>query len=434
MVSETDELRKRLERMGVRLGLQGLRPRPAEEPPPEPARPPAPPRDAIEDWVSGRMVQTEAGECFLSEARYPHAHLHGDTTLGALLAHAPALLEDLAGNGRPWPADFTRFVFLDTETTGGTGTYAFMVGLGTYEDGDFVVRQYFMRDLPDERAVLALVRGVLEPRQGLVTFNGRAFDWPLLEARFAMNRQVAPAISDCHLDLLLPARRLWRLRLTSCALSSLEEHVLGLARSEDDVPGWAIPGLYRDYLTWGRAEPLRKVFYHNAHDILSLATLAERLCRSVQEPVATLQHGEDLFSLGRHYEAQGDVERAVQLYGQCLRCPLPPAARHEVMHRLAQIHRRAGEQEEAVSLWHALAERADCHACIELAKHYEHRVGDLAQARRLTLQALSHLQKLRYPDRRAQREVEHRLERLSRKLERRSCQRISDTDCTDCTE
>ncbi len=420
LLSETEDLRKRLERLGVRLGVQGLRPQPAG--PSLPQELPAPPRDAIEDWVSGRIVETEAGPCFLSEIHYPAQHRHGELALGALLEYTPAALASLAGEIGELQADFRQFAFLDTETTGlagGTGTYAFLVGLGTFEEGEFVVRQYFMRDIPEERAMLGLVCEVLAGQSGLVTFNGRAFDWPLLETRFAMNRQPLPHVARSHLDLLLPARRLWRLRLPSCALSALEAHILNVSRSEDDVPGWAIPGLYRDYLTWGRAEPLRRVFYHNAHDILSLATLAALLCQSMREPLQALKHGEDLFSLGRHFEALGESQVAVQLYQQCLRCNLAPKTRGAAMHRLSHIHRRAGQPQEAVILWHALAEKGDLVACVELAKYYEHRARDLAQAHSMATRALSLLRQLRYPDRRQVAEVEHRLRRLEAKAARR---------------
>ena len=404
----------------MRLGAQGLRPRPAEPCPGRPGR--AAEREPIQDWVSGRVVETELGPCFLSEIRYPLEHLHGPLPLGALLADSPLALGALgAAAGQELPG-FDRLAFLDTETTGlagGTGTYAFLVGIGAYHDGEFVVRQYFMRDIPEERAMLGLVRAALAPCRGLVTFNGRAFDWPLLEARFAMNREPPPPAGAWHLDLLLPARRLWRLRLQSCALSSLEAHVLGVSRSEEDVPGWAIPGLYRDYLAYGRAEPLRRVFYHNAHDILSLATLAAILCSSARQPLQTLQHGEDLFSLARQLEARGDLEGAVLLYEQSLRCQLPLRVRRAAMHALSRLHRRAGQCQEAVSLWQALAERGDLAACVELAKHYEHRTGELEEARQMTLQALGLLRRLCYPDRRKLAELEHRLRRLERKLARR---------------
>lgn len=428
----TEDLRKRLERLGVGLGLSGLRPRPAQEPAP------APRREAIEDWVSGRVVETDAGPCFVSEIRYPLAHVHGGLALGALLEHTPRGLGALAGEPCDDEVPFASFAFLDTETTGlagGTGTYAFLVGLGTFEDGEFVLRQCFMRDIPEERAMLEVVRGVLERSRGLVTFNGRAFDWPLLETRFAMNRRPAPPVVPPHLDLLLPARRLWRLRLRSCALSSLEANVLGVVRSEADVPGWAIPGLYRDFITYGHAEPLRRVFYHNAHDILSLATLAAHLCAVAREPLAALRHGEDLFSLARGCEAEGELERAGELYRQCLRCQLSPAARREATRRLALLGKRTGQAAEALELWHALAEQGDVEACIELAKHYEHRAADLEQARRHAVRALRLLQHMRYPDRRQLAAIEHRLARLEAKMARAlstdRCQRISGTDSAD---
>ncbi|MDI7274412.1 MAG: ribonuclease H-like domain-containing protein [Anaerolineae bacterium] len=420
MSATTDDLRKRLERLGVRLGATGLQPRQGQEP--ETPRP-APPRHAIEDWVSGVVVEGEAGPCFLCENRYALEHLHGQVPVGAVLQHRPAALQPLLEDAGDLEVDFRRLVFLDTETTGlagGTGTYAFLVGLGTFEGDEFVIRQYFMRDIPEEPAMLALVRQAVSECQGLVTFNGRAFDWPLLETRFAMNRQPAPQLGACHLDLLLPARRLWRCRLRSCALSSLEEHVLSVQRSGDDVPGWAIPGLYRDFLMWGRAEPMRQVFYHNAHDVLSLATLAASLCTMLSEPLQAMSHGEDLYSLGQRLEDRGDEDAARQLYGQCLRCQLPLHVRHAVMHRLSRLHRRAGQHAQALALWQALADEGDVEACIALAKHYEHRARDLARARGWAAQALSLLSRQPRTGRRGVAEVERRLRRLEEKAIRRS--------------
>jgi uncharacterized protein len=432
-LNDSEELRQRLERLGVRLGFgnRPATPGPAAGTVPEPPRPlPAPPRDRIEDWVSGHEVETAAGACFLSETRYPLLHVHGEMPLGALLEQDPAALAVLAGN-MDAPDGFSRLAFLDTETTGlagGTGTYAFLVGLGVYEGDDFVVRQYFMRDIPEERALLGLVASLLADRTGLVTFNGRTFDWPLLETRFAMHRMPPPAVDGYHLDLLPLARRLWRQRLTSCALSSLEQNVLNVGRSEADVPGWAIPGLYLDFLTWGRAEPLRGVFYHNAHDIISLATLATLMCRAVRSPLEALQHGEDLFSLGKRYETLGDVATAVQLYEHSLRSQMPKNVRHTVLHHLGQIHKRAGRPAEAVTLWCSLAEHGDCEACIELAKHYEHREGDLAQARAMSEKALHLLRQHAHPDRTRMQEVEHRLQRLADKERRKqACHQAGDS-------
>ena len=169
--------------------------------------------------------------------------------------------------------DFAGAAFIDTETTGlgnGAGVYAFMVGVGTFETLDgtdmpgeqvsggpddavvpshFVVRQFFMRHPGEEGAVLAAVADLLRDKRLAVTFNGRGFDLPLLRGRYLQNRRLLAeramvallAESAPHLDLLMPARRLWRRRLQSCRLINLEQMILGMRRTEDDVPGALIP-------------------------------------------------------------------------------------------------------------------------------------------------------------------------------------------------
>ncbi|MCX7625649.1 MAG: ribonuclease H-like domain-containing protein, partial [Candidatus Sumerlaeaceae bacterium] len=150
----------------------------------------------------------------------------------------------------------TRMAFLDTETTGlggVTGTYAFLVGIGffrlewpegaaTPQRAHFVCEQYFMEDYPHEAAMLELVAARLREFDMLVTFNGAGYDLPLLQARATLNRKRLP-LNLPHLDLLWPARRLWRRRLGSCSLASLERHVLGVRRT-NDVPGAEIPYIY----------------------------------------------------------------------------------------------------------------------------------------------------------------------------------------------
>ena len=47
----------------------------------------------------------------------------------------------------------TQWAFLDTETTGlagGTGTCAFLIGVGSIEPAGFRLRQFFMRDYGEE--------------------------------------------------------------------------------------------------------------------------------------------------------------------------------------------------------------------------------------------------------------------------------------------
>ena len=202
------------------------------------------------------------------------------------------LLPPVAARGKKTSSSFThaeladagQWLFLDTETTGlagGTGTYAFLVGVAWWEAGGLQVEQYFMRDHGEEHAVLTALNERLAERHVLVTFNGKSFDWPLLETRFTMTRAIRPRAPAAHLDLLHPARQLWRLRLGSVRLSELERHVLGAERlgwsRRNDLDSALIPQIYFDYLRGGSAEPLAGVFQHNQMDLRGLAALTGRI-------------------------------------------------------------------------------------------------------------------------------------------------------------
>ena len=81
----------------------------------------------------------------------------------------------------------------------------------------------------------------------VVTYNGAAFDIPLLEARFTLARLDTPFTGITHLDLLFSARRLWRNGHGSCRLIALEREMISFMRGPD-VPGSMIPRVYFDYL------------------------------------------------------------------------------------------------------------------------------------------------------------------------------------------
>ena len=125
-------------------------------------------------------------------------------------------------------------MLLDTETTGlagGTGTLVFLVGLGCFADGQFRVEQFFLRDPGEERAMLHRARRGARRFDAVVTFNGKCFDWPLIETRHAYHRVPLRPSAPLHLDLLFPARRLFRRRVGSCALGQLEAEALGIGRA-----------------------------------------------------------------------------------------------------------------------------------------------------------------------------------------------------------
>src|SRR5271168_4074294 len=177
-------------------------------------------------------------------------------------------------------SDPGKWLFLDTETTGlagGTGTYAFLIGLAWWDAGGLQVEQFFMRDFGEEHSILCELAARVAERPVLVTYNGKTFDWPLLHSRFTMTRSIAPPKLAAHLDLLHPARAVWKLRLGTVRLSDLERHVLdpislGWSR-DDDTTSAAIPQFYFDYLRGGPPEPLLGIAKHNQMDLRGLAAL-----------------------------------------------------------------------------------------------------------------------------------------------------------------
>ena len=265
-------------------------------------------------------------------------------------------------------SDPTKWLFLDTETTGlsgGTGTYAFLIGLAWWDSGGLQVEQLFMRDFPEEHSILHELSARLAERPVLVTFNGKTFDWPLLENRFTMTRAIKTPKLAAHLDLLHPSRALWKLRLGSVRLVELERHVLDAPRlgwdRDDDVLSAMIPQHYFDYIRGGPAEPLAAVIRHNQMDLRGLAAILARIdgCSTAAERADEDVESLDLFGLSRFLHKRGDRERAHAACSQALDIGLAgrtsaASARRE----LAQHAKRRGDHEHAVSLWQELAAEA----------------------------------------------------------------------------
>jgi len=253
---------------------------------------------SLEELLGGVVEETERGRVLVVRRRFEAGHLHGRQLLDAARGMADAPLAVLTRTGVP-PAG-PRLLYLDTETTGlsgGTGTYAFLVGVGFFDGGTFEVRQYFMRDLDEEPALLAALDPLLREMDGLVTYNGTGFDLPLLETRFVLARRRWPE-AVFHLDLLPAARRLWSSRLPDCRLGTVEQHALGFAR-EWDLPGALIPSVYFEYLRRKMPGELPRVFEHNRHDILSLAALAGWVSDAVARAPGPELGAEELAGLGR---------------------------------------------------------------------------------------------------------------------------------------
>jgi uncharacterized protein YprB with RNaseH-like and TPR domain len=398
-------LSDRLKSLGVRLGTDGIK------------APPPSKRTPIEKVLDGSFVKTIYGECYKVEQFFPAEYSHGNAHL-----HAMPPVRRLAEWARLADAldpEADDFVFLDTETTGlsgGTGTFVFLVGIGRPVEGGFKLSQFFLRNPSEEQAMLAALEEALGNLNAVVSYNGKAFDLPMLRSRYTLNRMSFPLADTPHFDLLPLARRLWRDRLPSRTLGEVERQILGMGRTQEEVPGYLVPQIYVDYLKSGDARPLAGVFYHNAMDVLSLAGLFTHTAALLDDPLGFDElPGLDLVALARLFEELEHYEDAVALYERGLGRDIPEEHFWKTVERYALLYKRRGEWEKAVALWEKAAEHGDVYACIEMAKYYEHRVGDYQKALTVTTIAMERIEIMggtTYQMKIMTKETHHRLERL----------------------
>ena len=374
----------------------------------------------LEELVEGMRIENVRGEFFLVESSVHLEIRHGDVPLSRFHAIEPGTIGVLTAEPELESFDLRRAVFLDTETTGlagGAGTAAFLIGIGWVDGERFRVRQYFMRDYHEEGALLHALAEELKRFDRLVTFNGKMFDVPLLDARFRLNRGRFPLAGAPHLDLLHPARRLWKARLESCRLQSLEAELMGLRR-HGDIAGEEIPNVYFDWVRRRDARMLARVFEHNRQDIVSLAALAVLACQWVEDGQA--EDARDIYSLARVLErgrlyarSEAEYQRALAAGSELVRGP--------ALLRLAWRAKRAGEYERAAELWAEAGEAGEVEGWRELAMHHEHRSRSFDRALEAVERGLALVEPLAERDRRAWHQAEalvRRKRRIRRKQQR----------------
>ncbi len=361
------------------------------------------------------------------EVRYPARQRHGQYQFAELYDaveawEASGRAHPLSVSGRA-PGDL---LFFDTETTGlhgGVGNTIFLLGYSRLEDDCVVVRQHFLASPHAEVALYqSFLLSVRETHQ-LVTYNGKAFDWPQVRTRHTLNRASLPPLpSFGHCDLLHAARRLWKDELASCRLSIVEREKLGVRR-DGDLPGHMAPIAYFDYLRQRDPEAVTGVLRHNESDVLSLIVLYIHLTRLLLEHEQTELTHEERFQIARWYEALGDDDAAMRRYRSIAASDHPLRVKARIA--LGHLYKRQKQWEHALEMWEAVISaeaQVPEEVYLEAAKICEHHLKDYEKALHYTLQAFERWKKktslLRRASKAERQAYEKRIERLERKGDR----------------
>ena len=389
--------------------------------------------DRVADVLGGRVVTNGYGRALVIDRRYESDRFHGTRRVGDCDVADGDLLRLLDPGLPPPDGAGERTLFVDLETTGlsgGAGTVAFLVGVGWFDLGAFQVRQFLLTSYASERALLCAVAECFDAAALLVTYNGKTFDVPVMETRWLFHRMPLPLESVRHFDMLHPARRLWRGRVSDlrgpvdadqggCRLSTLERVLCDVNRV-GDVPGMEIPSRYFRFLRSGDARPLEPVLEHNRLDLISLAAVAAHAVELVEHGSDRCRDAAEALALGKVYERAGSIGNALACYDRAAADRRAHAdVAGEALYRRGVRLRRDRRFEEAAGAWRAILELKGRSVVLKalrqyateaLAVHHEHREKDCEGARELALTLLDD-QTFDTRDR-----ARHRLARLERKL------------------
>lgn len=346
---------------------------------------------SIEKILPGQEIDS----AFSVSHQFDITYQHGSIRLDQIESIEPNCLS-LAGNDENLQQlDLRNTLFFDAETTGlagGSGTYIFLAGCGYFVENKFIIKQFFMRDFPEELKMLLAVSKLAAQFDSIISFNGKSYDWPLLKSRFTLNRIEHPITDPLHFDLLHASRRIWKNCLTDCSLGTIERSVLEVFRN-GDIPSYLIPQMYFEYLRSRDARPLLPVFYHNKIDILSLVSLTIKLHQIHQSPLHNLSKRSELLTLAHHYENMNQWERIVPIYLTLLKNETDSVQKKDIAIKLGYCYKRLGLNQQAAELWQTILKEGNfrIEPYEELAKYYEHHVNDLERAQQIVQTALNNI-------------------------------------------
>ncbi|WKA53328.1 ribonuclease H-like domain-containing protein [Planococcus shixiaomingii] len=328
------------------------------------------------------LKENKFGFVFEKKIRYPLDLVHGKVTLNELDRVLAAWGNvEFAHPFKLNPAD--PIVFFDTETTGlsGTGAYIFLVGLLVKKETHFEMTQYIMPD-PSHEAAFLYETGLWKDDNPIIfSYNGKSFDWPQLMSRWTMHRNLLPKLPvPQQIDLFHGTKRIWKNELERMKLSTIEEEKLGFKR-EGDVPGYLIPAIYLDAVKSGFPDALEKVLFHNELDILSLVSLYVLASDLLMDDFASETSGA-YTNIGKWYADLKQFDQSAIYLEHVTEQRGAQAALARYL--LAIQKKRSGQPEEAVRLFKEAAPHlrgtVEVEAWIHAAKLYEHQLGNIEQA------------------------------------------------------
>jgi len=333
------------------------------------------------------------------ENSYMLGACYGQIPISMGLQVPGAILGFLSRDGGFEGLDLSSAVFLDLETTGlagGTGTIPFLVGLAYYQDERFKVTQFFLNELAEEDRLVREVSQFVKDMgfKSIVTYNGKAFDLPLVETRFALHRTPCPLRGLPHLDFLFSARSLWKHKYDSCRLFNLAQQIVQAERSED-IPGAEIPIRYFQYIRNGDFSLIDPILYHNQEDLLSLLGVVVAGAVLVERNREAAERGEadamDLYGVAKLFERAGDVATSAALLERALAGGrgLTAEVSHVARKKLSHHFKKNKDWDKALSFWQEMAagEEVDCFR--ELSMYFEHTAKDYGEAIRVATEGLA---------------------------------------------
>lgn len=333
--------------------------------------------------LGGEIVNNFAGSYCLVKTLYDFSYLHGSTPLKNIMEIERYSLSAFTTNNENSKIERLRLRFFDTETTGlgGTGTVPFLIGIGSFIDSSFEIRQYIIPDYSDETAMLEDLSEEFGETISIVSYNGSAFDLPIMRDRLILNRVAKEIKHDKHIDLLHPVRRLYKRRLKDCSLTNVEREIFSFYR-ENDIPGYLVPSVYFTWLNEDKLEDMEAVMEHNRLDILTLAFLMDELSSIFQNNGESLDSIDDLHSLSKIHIRRKNHDRSLDINNRITGLSGENLA-DDILLFNARIYKKSGEIEKAVSVWERLKSSNSRHgiqANIELAMYFEHKKKDYQNA------------------------------------------------------